>query len=75
MSAVCFLGSDWFTWYYLGPAHHCYQLPFPQLVEAGEQGRGAIWLGRVMTSIDHSGLDGLQNAEQGEAGAQSLRDA
>lgn len=65
---------DEFTWYCLGPAHHGYQLSLPQLVEAGEQGLWAVWLGMVMPGIDHSRLNGLQDTEQGEAGAQGRGD-
>lgn len=64
-----------FTWDGLSPAHHGYQLPLPQLIQAGEQGLRAVWLGVVMPGIDHSWLNGLQDAEQGDAGAQGRGDA
>lgn len=68
-------GSYRFTWYCLCPAHDGHQLSFPELVEAGEQGGGAVRLGGVVPRVNHGGLDGLQDGEQGEAGAHSWGDA
>lgn len=64
-----------FTWDGLSPAHHGYQLSLPQLIQAGEQGLRAVWLGVVMPGIDHRWLNGLQDTEQGDAGAQGRGDA
>ena len=60
------------TWYGLGPVHHGDQLSLPQLVEAGEQGAGAVGQQGVVARVDHRGLDGLQLAEQGQAGVQAV---
>lgn len=69
------MGPDVFTWYRLGPAHHGHQLPLAQLVEAGEQGGGAVGQAVVVPRVDHRRLDALQYAEQGQAGAQGGWDA
>lgn len=70
---LCYLGTD-ATWNCFGPAHHSHQLSFPELVEAGEEGRRAVGLGGVVSGVDHVGLDGLKDAEQRQAGAQGWRD-